>query len=120
MTPPTSVGREVQEDAIADALAEGTTTMMEEQMVRVRGHAWASPKGGEVVLISSMPEEDTDDLLLATRPCTGGCLLPGPHGFRISHASPDLIMVMKTALNGLPYVHVGPPCTGWQLAYAPA
>ena len=61
----------LQEDAITDALSEGTTSMMEQQVTRHRGHAWASPKGGEVVLISSSPEEGTEDQLLATQPCTG-------------------------------------------------
>ena len=47
--------------------------MMEEQVMRMRGLAWTSARrGGEVVLISSIPEEETDELV--AQPCTGHTL----------------------------------------------
>lgn len=57
---------------------------MHQRFLRPRGHAWPSPRGGEIVLICSAPEDDDDidDASIAQYPSKGTVwsLCGGPHG----------------------------------------
>lgn len=62
----------MQGDVIADALAEQTTTTVARQLRRhPRGQAWHPAKGGELILINSVPDEEEDGEESVSQPCSG-------------------------------------------------